>query len=108
MPLLVSLRHLEEDNLELKGELPVKELDLETSDEMIRVSDPLRYDLEVQAVEDSLLLQGRLRLKLECLCVRCLKPSTYEIKIEHWTRHLPLTGEESAVVTNDCVDLTPY
>jgi uncharacterized protein len=108
MPLLVNLRHLEEHNLQLKGELPVKELDLDTGDELIRVSDPLRYELEVQAMEHSLLLQGRLRLKLQCECARCLKPVVHEIKLDHWTRHLPLTGEESAVVTNDCVDLTPY
>src|SRR2546423_2903939 len=98
MPLLVNLRHLEEDNLEVKGELPAKELDLDTGDEMIQVSDPLRYEFEAQVLEHSLLLQGRLRLKLQCQCVRCLKAFTHEIKLDHWTRHLALTGEESAVV----------
>src|ERR1051325_8130467 len=108
MPLLVNLRHLENDNLELKGELPAEELDLNPSDEMIRAVEPLRYELEVQKLDHSLLLQGRLRLTLQCQCVRCLKPVAHTLDLKDWTRHLPLTGEESAPVTNDCVDLTPY
>ena len=44
MPLLVNLCHLEADDLELKGELPVEELDLHSRDEMIRVETPLELD----------------------------------------------------------------
>jgi uncharacterized protein len=40
--------------------------------------------------------------------VRCLKPFQYDLKLDKWACHLPLQGEESAVVINDCVDLTPY
>ena len=42
------------------GELPVADLDLDTRDEMIRVQQPLRYDLEVQQLDDSLLVRGKL------------------------------------------------
>ena len=48
MPLVVNLRHLEEHDVILRGELPVAELDLDMRDEMIRVTQPLRYDLEVE------------------------------------------------------------
>jgi uncharacterized protein len=108
MPLLVNLRHLEADNLELKGTLPVEDLDLDLRDDMVSARQPLEYDVEVQKLEHSLLLQGRLRLVLQCQCVRCLKPFAHELQLEAWTRHLPLEGDEKVPVVNDCVDLTPF
>ncbi len=107
MPLLVNLRHLEAHSLELRGELPVAELDLELRDEMVQADKPLRYDLEVQAMEQGLLVQGRLQLALQCECVRCLKPFEYRLDLAEWTRLLPLDGEEKVPVVSDCVDLTP-
>jgi uncharacterized protein len=108
MPLLVNLRHLEAHEIKLKGEMPVAELDLGLQDEMCRGEKPLVYDLEVDQMEDSLLIQGKLRLALQCECVRCLKTFEYMLDLEHWTLLLPLEGEEKAPVDNDCVDLTPY
>jgi len=108
MPLLVNLRHLEAHNVRLEGELPVEELDLDTPDETIRAKAPLQYDFEVQKLEDSLLAQGRLQLTLDCQCVRCLKSFKQTIKLDPWSSHLPLQGEETVTVVNDCVDLTPY
>ncbi len=108
MPLVVNLRHLEAHNIRLEGEVPAEELDIETLDEVIQVGGPLRHDLEVQKLESGVLVQGRLRLVLECQCVRCLKPFKYELRLDHWTGHLPLQGEDRVPVTNDCVDLTPY
>ncbi len=107
MPLIVNLRHLEEHDVTLRGELPVAELDLDPRDEMIRVLQPLRHDLEVQLLDRSLLVRGSLRLTLTCQCVRCLKPFEHELELNPWTRHLPLEGEESVPLANDCADLTP-
>ena len=108
MPLVVNLRRLEDHPLELRGELPVNELDLDLRDEIVRAEKPLRYELGVQRLENALLLQGRLHLTLQCQCVRCLKPFEYPLELEQWTRHVLLEGEEKAAVVNDCVDLTPY
>src|ERR1700690_3483349 len=108
MPLTVNLRHLGEHNVSLRGELPVGELDLETGDKMIRVTRPLRYDLEVQQLDDSLLVRGSLRLMLDCHCVRCLEPFTRPLELKPWTCPLPFEGEDRVVVVNDCVDLTPF
>ena len=108
MPLIVNLRHLEERDVMLRGELPVAELELDSRDEMIRVTQPLRHELEVQLLDRSLLVRGWLRLPLDCHCVRCLKPFRYELELNPWTRHLPLEGEESVLRVNDCADLTPY
>jgi uncharacterized protein len=108
MPLVVNLRHLEAHSIRLQGRLPVEELDIETHDEIIQVQHPLEHDLEVQRLEENLLVQGRLRLVLECECVRCLKPIQHCIQLERWACHLPLQGEDCVTVVNDCVDLTPY
>ncbi len=93
MPLIVNLRQLEERALVLRGELPLAELDLDTRDEMIGVTQPLRHELEVQLLDRSLLIRGSLRLVLECRCVRCLKPFERELELNPWTCHLPLEGE---------------
>jgi uncharacterized metal-binding protein YceD (DUF177 family) len=45
---------------------------------------------------------------LLCLCVRCLKPFEFPLKLDKWTQLLPLAGEEKVSVVNDCVDLTPF
>jgi len=108
MPLLVNLRHLEEHELSLDGELPVAELELDLKDDMCQARKPLRYDLQVQEIENELLVQGKVSLALQCECVRCLKSFEHTLKLAHWTRLLPLEGEEKTPVDNDCVDLTPY
>lgn len=108
MPLKVNLRHLEEHELHLKGELPVAELEFELKDEMVQARQPLQYDLEVEPVAHGVLVQGKLALTLDCECVRCLKPVQKRLKLPHWTLHLPLEGEEKATVVNDCIDLTPF
>jgi uncharacterized metal-binding protein YceD (DUF177 family) len=110
MPLTVNLRHLENRNLVLCGELPLTKLALDLRDEMIRATQPLHYDLEIELLDDSLLVQGLLRLTLDCRCVRCLKNFEFVLELDPWTLHLPLEpmeGEEAVSIKNDCVDLTP-
>src|SRR5580765_804534 len=107
MPLQVNLRHLEEHNLHLEGQLSISELDITLRDDVIQLTQPLEYKLEVQKLEDGLLVQGSLRLPLKCQCVRCLKSFELPLEINPWTTHLPLQGEEAVPVVNDCVDLTP-
>lgn len=108
MPLTFNLRHLEEESLQLTGRLPAADLELDTLDEVIKVNQPLSYDVEVQEMDTAILVQGRLKLVLDCECVRCLKPFQYVIELEDWVCHLPLEGEGKVSVVNDCVDLTPY
>ena len=108
MSLVVNLRHLESKDLVLKGELPAADLDFDERDETIRITQPLHHDIEVQKLDKSLLLRGRLTLMLDCQCVRCLKPFKQELRMGNWVCDVPLEGEESAVISNDCVDLTPY
>jgi len=108
MPLLFNLRHLERQTVTLSGELPLSELDLDGIDELIHAKSPLQHDLVVERHERSVLVQGRLELKLDCECVRCLKSFEYRLALDSWSCLLPLEGEDKALVNNDCVDLTPY
>lgn len=94
--------------MRVQGELPAGELDVEIRDEIVQLGPPLEYDFEVQKLEHSLLVQGKLRLRLQCQCVRCLKSFELELKLDPWTLHIPLQGEDAAPVNNDCVDLTPF
>ena len=108
MPLLFNIRHLEHRTVTLRGELPVAELDLGGIDELIQANSPLHHDLVVERYERSILVQGRLGLKLRCECVRCLKSFEYRLAFDSWSCLLPLEGEDKVLVSNDCVDLTPY
>ncbi len=107
MSLQVNLRHLEEKELHLKGELPAAELQLETLDELIQARRPLSYDLTVHKAGQNILARGKLELVLDCTCVRCLRPFKQRISLDEWTAHLPLEGPEMAAVKDDCADLTP-
>src|SRR5437773_233650 len=108
MPLLINIRHLEHQAVTLRGDLPSAELDLEGIDELIRARSPLEHDLVAVRHERSILVQGRLRLTLGCECVRCLKAFEQRLELEEWSCLLPLEGEDKALISNDCVDLTPY
>lgn len=108
MSLKVNLRHLEPHSVQLEGELPAAALDIEIRDEVIQLDSPLQYALEVEKLEHALLVRGRLHLTLHCQCVRCLKPFEFQLQLDPWTLHVPLQGEDAAVISNDCVDLTPY
>lgn len=108
MPLLVNIQQLAREALTLKGELAVTDLDLGVNDEMVQAKAPLRYELVVEKLEDAILVQGRLRLKLDCQCVRCLKPFKNELDLQGWACHLPLEGEDAVKIVADSVDLTPH
>ncbi|HEU5397082.1 MAG TPA: YceD family protein [Verrucomicrobiae bacterium] len=108
MSLKVNLRHLEEHELHLQGELPVEELELDVHDEIIRAEKPLHYDLQVEKLHQAILVQGKLEILLDCDCVRCLKSFEHRLELPRWALHLPLEGEEKVSVDNDCVDLTPF
>jgi uncharacterized protein len=108
MPVTFNVRHLEDKDLHIKGEIAPAELEIEALDELIHVSRPLEYDLNVEQMEQSILVQGRLEILLSCECARCLKPFEHRLLLPDWAGHLPLEGEEQVVISNDVVDLTPY
>jgi uncharacterized metal-binding protein YceD (DUF177 family) len=108
MPLLINTRHLEQKELHLQDELSVAELDLGATDELVKTSLPLRYDLTVRLVNRNILVDGELKIVFDCECSRCLKPFHLPVTLPDWTLILPLDGEERADLKNDFVDLTPF
>ena len=108
MPILVNIRHLEQQVVRLDDEASVEAMDLESKDELIRFEDPVTYHLEVQRMDQALLVQGVVAVEVECECARCLRTFRTVISLPHWIAHLPLKGDEAVTVENDCVDLTPY
>jgi len=108
MSLLINLRHLEQKDVVLAGELTATELDIETLDEMMRVTNPLEYELTAQQMHDGILVQGWWRLELDCECSRCLKPFKHMVELDEWNCLIPLEGEDAVAVKDDCVDLTPF
>ena len=108
MSLKFNIRHIEDNDIHLEGELAPDELQLDNNDPLIVVNQPLTYDVNVQKNGSDILAQGKLELPLQCECARCLKPFTYNLLLPDWAALIPLQGEEKAPVENDLVDLTPY
>jgi uncharacterized protein len=107
MPVTFNLRHLDDQDLPLSGEISPEELEITDLDELVKARHNLVYDLEVQKFETNILVRGRLTLPLDCECVRCLKPFTQTLELADWQCLLPLEGEDAVPVVNDIVDLTP-
>jgi len=108
MPLLINLRELAEGNLVLEGQCTPEELELESLDELIQVSNPLSYKLRAEKLDNAVLVQGQLEIVLDCECARCLNPFRHKVLIDNWVCHLPLSGEDKPVIVKECLDLTPY
>jgi uncharacterized protein len=108
MGVLINLRLLDKDDVHLVGEVSANELDIEGVDELVHPARGLVYHLEAQKLEEGILVTGSMRLDLKCECARCLQGFEYRLELKDWACHLPLEGEEKAVISNDCVDLTPY
>lgn len=108
MKLTCSLAALQDGPVRLSGTLPAQEMDLVSLDPLIRIERPLAFELSVQLLGETLLMEGSLRLDVDCDCVRCLRPFVYPLRIDPWACVLPLQGEDRAPVVNEVVDLTPY
>ena len=108
MQITVNLRHLAARDLELKGEIPADDLELNQVDSLIHLSEPVIYDLVAQKMQKGLLVTGRLTARLQCECARCLKAFPMVLDLKEFAVELPLEGEEAVVLEGDLADLTPY
>jgi uncharacterized protein len=108
MPLTFNIRHIENDDLHLEGELPTAELDLDIRDQLVHPAEAIEYDLTVEKMEGAALVQGDVGVDIEYECVRCLKKFHQRLELQPWTCHLPLEGEDAVEIQNDLVNLTPY
>ena len=65
-PLHVHIRELSEGTVRLRGKLAVKDLGLESGDELIHLNHPLEYDLVAERMDEAMLVQGGLKMVLDC------------------------------------------
>ncbi len=108
MSLTVNLRHLDDEVLHLQGALPVDDLDVANVDELVRILEPVRYELSLEKFDQNVLVQGQLRFTFHCECARCLRQFQKDVEIADWSCNLPLEGEEKVALEQDYVDLTPF
>jgi uncharacterized protein len=106
MALLVPLALLARQRLQLSGELPIEDLSPGREDDLVRVDRPVRYDLWLEKLSGSVLVQGRLEVDLACQCARCLRPFRQTLVLDPWSVVLELEGAEAVPLVNDAVDLT--
>ena len=110
MPINVHLEQLEEQDLQLDGELPADALDLQLSSNegLIHSADTLKYKLEATHADDNLIVQGQMEIALACDCARCLKPFKHKMDFPRWNCVLPLKGPDAIEGIGEHVDLTPW
>jgi uncharacterized protein len=68
--LIVDVARLEKGGETYRGETSPEAVELEPS-ELLAPAGGIAYDLFVQALGTELLVRGRLRLRLRCVCSRC-------------------------------------
>jgi uncharacterized protein len=109
MKFRVNLRQLERRELVLEGEAEAEDLDLgDVHDELWRLAVPVRYELTVSRLQQSILVHGKVEVDLSCECSRCLNPFGFELRLDPWDALIELEGEDKVEVQDDSVDLTPY
>jgi len=107
MSLQVNLRLLDKEELHLDGDVPASELAPDFHDELMRLSHPVEYELDVQKQSAGLLVTGTLRTHVDCECSRCLKAFLLPVHVEGFSLLAPLEGEDALPLDGDFADLTP-
>ena len=109
MPITLNLDKLNEEDLLLSGDLPTDELQLDIGGkhDLIRSAGKLNYEINASKSDDSILVQGHLKINFSCECARCIKLFTYAMDLPSWTTVLSLSGPDNIEVIGEYVDLTP-
>ena len=108
MPLLLHMEKIEKESLILKGEISLSDLNMESGDDLIKPAGPLAYDIVVKQDDESITMQGSLKMLLQCECSRCLQQFEHKINQKSWNCKISLKGEDSMEIIHGTADLTPY
>lgn len=107
MPAKIFLHQIQIEQVSMSGEISVEELDVDLQDEMITSIRPLAYSIDAQLIDNEILITGKLRMDLGCVCVRCLQAFLHPLVIPDWNCLLPITGEDAVEFSGDSIDLVP-
>ena len=108
MPILLHMDKIEKESLILKGEISLSDLNMESGDDLIKPAGPLAYDIVVKQDDESITMQGSLKMLLQCECSRCLQLFEHKINQKSWNCKISLKGEDSLEIIHGTADLTPY
>lgn len=91
----VHLSDIPEEGLHLEGELPASIFELSATDP-IRPMGPVRYEADIHAFDEAIVLHGRLAGSFQLQCGTCLEYFPYEADFPQWTSELDReAGQES-------------
>ena len=93
----INVKRIPEDGEVLRGSDPSSIMELDDPD--ARFEHDVEYDLLAQLQGNALLVTGQLRTPATLRCSRCLRVFDLPLKVDHFTFHQELHGE-------DFVDLT--
>jgi uncharacterized protein len=108
MAISFFMHDLRRHPVRLQGAATVAELELEGLDELVRVVDPVRYDIEAEVLANGVLARGRIDFGLDCQCARCLKPFSTSVGIADWAVLLEFDSEDGLAMASEIADLTPF
>lgn len=99
-PLIVDIDRLARQGEQFVGEIPAEVLELGSATNLFEPQGNIHYDLFIQLIDAELLVQGTIRQRFRCTCVRCTDRFEWE-------------GVDPAIMfalqpaENPFVDLTP-
>ncbi len=108
MPIRISVAALHHGDVHLVGEEPPESMHWEIHDTCIEARQSLDYDLRAELMEKEVFVEGWIETVLDCVCVRCLEPFEYSLRLEAWSCLLALEGEDAVTLVDESVDLTPH
>jgi uncharacterized metal-binding protein YceD (DUF177 family) len=95
----LHILQIPQDGKRYEGEEPSDILEL--NDERARAVSPISYGIDVGLSEGGLWAHGRLGVRVECHCVRCLEKFQRPLEVPDFACQVELNGKEM-------VDLTEY
>src|SRR5437867_28836 len=95
----VHVLQIPAEGMRYEGEEPSSVLELDS--DRARAIGPIQYALDVGLSDGGLFATGRLSVKIECQCVRCLEKFRRPLRVDDFACQVELEGREM-------VDLTEY
>ena len=95
-----SVARLEKEPIELTGSEPAEFLEIEPG-ELLAVSAPVEYDLNLKAVSGGALVEGQVSTELSGICGRCLEPVTRHVKNDGICLFLELGDQDEMDISEE-------
>lgn len=95
-----SVARLKKEPIKLAGSEPAEFLEI-GEEELFSVTAPMKYELNLKAVSDGVLIEGRLSTQITGTCARCLEEVTKTITNDKLCLFLELTATDEMDISED-------